>query len=325
MALQFGPNEETQASHRAPVGIEAWHRMSLQFGPAEEAAARPLISLALAEDLGEAGDLTCQALIEPEERARVDVVARRRGVLCGSPVAERVFAQLDPEVTWHTYVRDGCVVEPGVVVASALGPLRSLLSGERTALNFLTHLSGIATLTRQFVEAVVRTDAFILDTRKTHPGWRVLEKYAVRCGGGTNHRMGLYDGILIKDNHLAAWAGHGSVAEAVRAARQASPHVPVEVEVDTLEQLADALQGGPDIVLLDNMNSDMMREAVRLRDDRAPSVRLEASGGITLGNVAEIARTGVDRISIGALTHSAPALDLAFDWPSAATSIDSGY
>lgn len=184
-------------------------------------------------------------------------------------------------------------------------------------LNFMTHLSGIATLTRRFVDAVRGTRAEVLDTRKTLPGWRLLEKYAVRCGGGTNHRMGLYDGVLIKDNHLAAWTESDSIAAAVETARQRSPAgVSIEVEVDTLDQLSDALRGGPDIVLLDNMDVATLRQAVNIRDHTAPRVLLEASGGVTLETVAAIAQTGVERISVGGLTHSAPALDLAFDWKS---------
>ena len=180
----------------------------------------------------------------------------------------------------------------------------------------MTHLSGIATLTRAFVDAATGTHAKILDTRKTLPGWRLLEKYAVRCGGGTNHRMGLYDGVLIKDNHIAAWTESSSIAEAVRTARAKSPPgVSIEVEVDTFPQLIDALQGTPDIVLLDNMDVEKLSEAVRLRNRLAPGVLLEASGGVNLETVGGIARTGVERISVGALTHSAPALDLGFDWP----------
>ena len=293
----------------------------VSFRELEQSAALQLIKLALAEDLGDAGDRTCQALIEPAERAEVLVVARAPGVLAGGNVAELVFQQLDPQVAWRPRLADGSPLAAGSVVASVAGPLASVLTGERAALNFLTHLSGIATLTRQFVDSVAGTMARIYDTRKTLPGWRVLEKYAVRCGGGTNHRMGLYDGCLIKDNHLAGWAAQragATVADAIRFARSRLPAgTPVEVEVDTLEQLADALAAPPEIVLLDNMDPPRLREAVRLRDSHAPAVQLEASGGVTLANVAEIAATGVDRISVGALTHSAPALDLAFDWKSA--------
>lgn len=327
----------------------------LEFGVVEERAALRLIESALAEDLGDSAtnglplvgeladvfsvttvdsildampdslpseldrDLTCAALVDPAELATINVVVRREGVLAGGPVAELIFNRLDPSVTWQSLVADGSFVTGQTVIARVSGSLRSLLIGERTVLNFLMHLSGVATQTRKFVEMVQGTQAVILDTRKTLPGWRALEKYAVRCGGGTNHRMGLHDGVLIKDNHLAAWvrrAGASTIADAVRQARNVSPSgIAIEVEVDTLDQLRDALAGGPDIVLLDNMSSATLCEAVRLRNENAPSVRLEASGGITLANVREIAESGVDRISIGALTHSAPALDIAFDWP----------
>lgn len=284
------------------------------FTERERAAAATLIDLALREDLGGRGDLTCQALISPAERAAVNVVARKPGVIAGSPVGRMVFAALDPSITWTAHKTDGERVSPGDVVATVTGPLAKLLSGERTMLNFLTHLSGVATLTRRFVDAVAGTHACILDTRKTLPGYRVLEKYAVRCGGGTNHRMGLYDGVLIKDNHVAAWTAKASIADAVRTARDKWPGVSIEVEVDSLDQLRDALQGAPDIVLLDNMDLATMRAAVTIRDKSTLAINLEASGGISLDNVRAIAETGVERISIGALTHSAPALDLAFDW-----------
>lgn len=290
----------------------------MQLTHDEQQAATALIQLALAEDLGETGDLTCRALVSPDERAEVLVVAREPGVLAGGPVAALVFDQLDADVRWHPLVADGERLDKGTVVARVVGPLHSLLSGERTALNFLQHLSGVATLTRQFVDAVSGTRAVILDTRKTLPGWRLLEKYAVRAGGGTNHRIGLYDGCLIKDNHLAAWSEWRkgeTLADAVREARRkVSPGIPIEIEVDTLEQLADALNGEPDIVLLDNMPVEQLRKAVMLRDEKCPNVLLEASGGVTLATVGAIAKTGVDRISSGALTHSAQALDIAFDW-----------
>lgn len=288
------------------------------FDQSERTAADKLIELALAEDLHDTGDLTCQALIGEQDEAAVRIVAREAGVLAGVPVAQRVFDKLDRELCWDHQILDGSLLEAGTVVATISGPLRALLTGERTALNFLTHLSGVATLTRRFVDAVAGSTARILDTRKTLPGWRVLEKYAVRAGGGANHRMGLYDGVLIKDNHLAAWAessaGH-TIADAIRTARENVPaNVPVEVEVDTLEQLIDALSGSPDMVLLDNMDVKMLREAVAIRNRQASGVQLEASGGVTLETVAEIAAAGVERISVGALTHSAVALDLAFDW-----------
>jgi len=287
------------------------------FSLPEQSAAQALIDLAFAEDLGNRGDLTCAALIRSEDQAEVQIVARTAGVLSGSPVGRMVFAELDPAVNWAAVIRDGESVQAGTVVATVSGSIASLLTGERTVLNFLTHLSGVATITRRFVDAVHGTRAKVLDTRKTLPGWRALEKYAVRCGGGTNHRMGLYDGVLIKDNHLAAWTHAASIAQAVQTARATSPQgVSVEVEVDTLAQLEDALRGGPDIVLLDNMDIQTLSRAVAMRDQTAPDVQLEASGGVTLSTVAEIARTGVERISVGGLTHSAPALDLAFDWKS---------
>lgn len=288
------------------------------FGERERAAAQTLIGMALAEDLGQPGDLTTRALIAESEVGAVNVVVRKPGVLAGGPAARLVFERLHPPAEWKTLIEDGERVDAGAVAATVSGPLRTLLTGERTALNLVTHLSGIATLTRRFVDAAAGTKARILDTRKTHPGYRVLHKYAVRCGGGDNHRMGLYDGILIKDNHLAGWkAAHGgaTLADAVRHAREsAGAHVPIEVEVDTLEQLSDVLRAAPEIVLLDNMTPDQMRRAVELRDASQPSTLLEASGGVTLDTIAAIAATGVDRISSGALTHSAPALDVAFDW-----------
>jgi nicotinate-nucleotide pyrophosphorylase (carboxylating) len=263
-------------------------------------------------------DLTTSAVIPDNARGAVNIVARRSGVIAGLPIVSVVFEAIDADVDVAHLADDGDVVLPGTVVATLAGSTRSLLIGERTALNFLTHLSGIASMTREFVDRVSGTRAKILDTRKTLPGWRALEKYAVRCGGGTNHRFGLYDGVLIKDNHLAAWAGlaeRPSIAEAVQRARELSPvGVPIEVEVDSLDQLSAALPAAPEIVLLDNMSPDLLRQAVALRDATTPATLLEASGGVSLDTVTEIARAGVDRISIGAITHSAPALDLAFDW-----------
>jgi nicotinate-nucleotide pyrophosphorylase (carboxylating) len=292
--------------------------MTVEFDNAARDCALRLITLALEEDLRDRGDLTSRALIDPDAHGAVQIVARRAGVLSGLPVAEMVLWAVDPQVQLACRRRDGAALSRGMVIADVSGPIRSLLTGERTALNFLTHLSGVATLTRQFVDAVAGTKATILDTRKTLPAWRALEKYAVRCGGGTNHRMGLYDGVLIKDNHVAAWCGSDrthTLTEAVRQARDRSPAgVSIEIEVDSLDQLADALQGAPDIVLLDNMPPAMLREAVAVRDRVAPAVRLEASGGVSLETVRLIAESGVERISVGLLTHSAPALDLAFDW-----------
>ncbi len=287
------------------------------FQDIERAAATQLIRLALDEDLQDEGDRTCQALIGENESGEVQVVARQTGVLAGMPAAQIVFDILDPLVRCNVLLRDGSAVKPGSVIGILCGPLRSLLTGERTALNCLTHLSGVATLTRKFVAAVSSTKSKILDTRKTLPGWRVLEKYAVRVGGGTNHRMGLYDAVLIKDNHLAAWSEsrtNANLADAIRHARdRVSAGMQIAVEVDSLDQLTDCLEGRPDIVLLDNMDGQHLSKAVALRNRLAPDVLLEASGCITLHNVAKIAGTGVERISVGALTHSAVALDMAFD------------
>jgi nicotinate-nucleotide pyrophosphorylase (carboxylating) len=290
----------------------------MYFGEIDREAAAQLIALALAEDLGTSTDVTTGALISRDQIGSVSIVARASGVLAGLTVAQMVLAEVDPAVNLKPQAADSAHLAPGQVVARISGPVRSLLIAERTCLNFLTHLSGIATLTRRYVDAIAGSRADIYDTRKTLPGWRALQKYAVTAGGGKNHRMGLYDMVLIKDNHLAAWraaAGERSLAAAVRAAQRLVPAgIDIEIEVDTLEQLADALAGDPDIVLLDNMSLDQMREAVAMRNDRAPGVELEASGGVSLETVAAIAATGVERISVGALTHSAPALDLAFDW-----------
>ncbi|HEY7156643.1 MAG TPA: carboxylating nicotinate-nucleotide diphosphorylase [Gemmataceae bacterium] len=290
----------------------------MTFSPAETTACCRLIELALDEDLGRRnpswlGDVTSRVLIIPGVTVgKAAFVARQSGVLAGLPVVPLVLASLDPRLTFEPLLTDGTVLESGACIARASGPIAHLLTAERTILNFLQHLSGVATLTHRYVEAVVGLPVKILDTRKTTPGWRLLEKYAVRCGGGHNHRMGLYDGILIKDNHLAAMNLARSIPEAIRIAH--STPLPLEVEVDTLEQLDDALVGKPDIVLLDNMPPDDMREAVRRRNAIAPDVLLEASGGVTLDSVRSIAESGVDRISVGALTHSAPALDIALDY-----------
>jgi len=289
----------------------------LEFYQSDRGSAAMLISLALAEDLRDIGDLTSEILIDPELTGSIHVVSRQTGVVAGQPVAEILFQQVDHEVEWETRIADGSAVDAGSVIATVSGPVLSLLKGERTALNFLTQLSGVATLTRQFVDLVAGTKAVILDTRKTWPGFRNLEKYAVRAGGGSNHRMGLYDAVLIKDNHLAAWtkSGAGTIADAIAEVRgKVDEGITIEVEVDTLEQFEVALPAKPDFILLDNMSPDTLKQAVAMRDERAPEVILEASGGVTLETVREIAETGVDRISIGALTHSVTALDIGFDW-----------
>ena len=287
------------------------------FTPTEAAACRALVALALAEDLGPSGDRTSDALIPASQQGRAAFVARAPGVLAGLPAVELVLAAVDPALTLNTHVHDSTALDRGTRIATVAGPLRSILIAERTALNFLQRLSGVATLTRRYVEAVAGTKAQVLDTRKTTPGWRLLEKYAVRMGGGANHRIGLYDGILIKDNHIA---GLGDPATAVRrAVEQARAHpgnagLRVEVEVDSLAQLDQALAARPEIVLLDNMTTEQLRAAVARRDAVSPATRLEASGGVTLATVRGIAETGMDRISVGAFTHSAPALDVALDY-----------
>jgi nicotinate-nucleotide pyrophosphorylase (carboxylating) len=263
-----------------------------------------LIDQALAEDVGE-GDLTTAAVVEPGARARARIEQREPGVPAGLRVAERVFERVDPELRWHAHAIEGEWCEPGMV-AELAGSAGSILAAERVALNFLGRLAGIATMTARFVEAVVGTGVSILDTRKTTPGLRALEKEAVRTGGGESHRMGLYDAILVKENHATL---AGGVAVAARLALEAARSgVPVEVECATLDDVVGALDAGVTRVLLDNMTPDQLRQAVKLGAGRA---KLEASGGITLANVREVAETGVDYISIGALTHSAPALDFS--------------
>jgi nicotinate-nucleotide pyrophosphorylase (carboxylating) len=291
------------------------------FGEVERGNLEALWPLALAEDLGQVGDITTTATIPGHARGAANLVARSSGVLAGLPVAERLAVEFELRGDWRAFKADGDRLEPGTVVARLAGPMRSLLALERTALNFLQRLSGIATLTSRFVAATAGTRAAIYDTRKTTPGWRALEKYAVRCGGGRNHRFGLYDAVLIKDNHLA-WlreAAGPAIAEPIAAAvATARAYVPagtaIEVEVDTLDQLDIALRCGPDIILVDNLGPEGLAEAVRRRDAVAPSIQLEASGGVSLAIVGALAATGVDRISVGALTHSAPALDLGMDF-----------
>jgi nicotinate-nucleotide pyrophosphorylase (carboxylating) len=264
---------------------------------------------ALDEDLGRAGDITSAATIPPEMRARARLVARKAGVLAGLACAAQSFYALDPGVSFRTKTRDGAKLAAGETIAEIEGPAIAVLSGERVALNFIGHLSGIATLTAAYVAKVVHTGAKILDTRKTLPGLRALEKHAVRCGGGVNHRFGLDDAVLIKDNHIAV---AGGVAAALKSARAAAGHlVKVEIEVDQLDQLAEVLKaGGADAVLLDNMDLATLKRAVEMARGKLVT---EASGGVTLETVAKIAETGVDVISVGALTHSAPALDVALD------------
>lgn len=267
-----------------------------------------IIDFALDEDRG-SGDWTSRWTLHARTRARAEIVAKAHGILAGVPPALAVFSRLDPRITGETHIADGQSIAPGDCVATIKGPARAVLTGERVALNILQHLSGIATLTRAFVDAVDGTGARILDTRKTMPGMRSLEKGAVRMGGGSNHRFGLFDMVLIKDNHIAIV---GSVADAVARVREQNARgLPIEVEVRTLDELDIAIGTGVDRVLLDNMSIDEMREAVQRCERRRPRPVLEASGNVSLATVRAIAETGVDEISVGALTHSAPSLDFS--------------
>ncbi|MYB77257.1 MAG: carboxylating nicotinate-nucleotide diphosphorylase [Chloroflexi bacterium] len=262
---------------------------------------------ALAEDVG-AGDITTLALVPADQTGIAAAYAKEAGVLAGNAIAARVFTLLDSAVHATPLCADGDVLTPGARFLRVEGPLQAILTGERVALNSLRHLSGIATLTRAFVKAVEGTAAQIIDTRKTTPGLRLFEKYAVRVGGGQNHRIGLFDGVLIKDNHIAAC---GSVSNAVKKARASVHHLlKIEIEAKTMEQVAEALEAGADGILLDNMSPDTMAQAVALVGGRAFT---EASGNITLVSVRDAARSGVDLISVGMLTHSAPALDISLD------------
>ncbi len=270
-----------------------------------------IVTASLQEDLPW-GDLTTESLFPTALSARGEVVAKRPGVLAGVPVLEAVFQRLSPEAKVTVGCPEGAEVEPGQVVVVVEGDARALLAGERVALNFLSRLSGIATLTRRYVEAVAGLPCRIVDTRKTTPGLRLLEKYAVRVGGGTNHRFGLSDGVLVKDNHLSLLRREGvSLREALARIRSRVPHgVRIQVEVTDLEQVEEALEAGADALLLDNMDLVTLREAVARCRGRAIT---EASGGVTLETVRAVAETGVDLISVGALTHSAPALDLSLE------------
>jgi nicotinate-nucleotide pyrophosphorylase (carboxylating) len=263
---------------------------------------------ALKEDLGRAGDITTAATIPEEAVASALLVARKPGVLAGMPLATAAFRMLDPDIRITAEKNDGDRLDAGMPIARIEGRARPMLSAERVALNYLCHLSGIATATAKMVDAVAGIGTRICDTRKTTPGLRRLEKYAVRCGGGVNHRLGLYDAILIKDNHIAVAGGVGAAIRAARAA--AGKSVKVEIEVDDLAQLDEALAAGPDIIMLDNMEPALMQQAVARIAGRAV---VEASGNVTLETVRAIAETGVNLISSGWITHSAPALDIALD------------
>lgn len=265
-----------------------------------------LINTALAEDLAEGPDVTSVATIPDQHRSQLDLVARAAGVIAGLDVARRVFEMVGP-IAVVLRAADGDRVGAGDVLLSAVGPTRDLLTAERTALNLLTHMSGVATATAQWVDALGPDGPKVRDTRKTLPGMRELQKYAVRCGGGVNHRMSLSDAALVKDNHVVA---AGGVAQAFTAVRERFPGIPVEVEVDSLEQLVEVLEAGADLVLLDNFTPEQMKRAVGITAGRA---RLEASGGLTFDNAAEVASTGVDYVAVGALTHSVKALDIGAD------------
>jgi nicotinate-nucleotide pyrophosphorylase (carboxylating) len=279
--------------------IRAPHRLLIE----------PIVRHALEEDLGRAGDLTTDLTVPAGTRARAKLVARRAGTIAGLIAAEYAFRLVDPALEFATEAADGTTVEAGTILAIVEGSACAILTAERVALNFVGHLSGVATATHALVEQIAGTNAEIVCTRKTTPGLRILEKYAVRCGGGLNHRFGLDDAILIKDNHIIAAGGIKSAIERVRAG--VAHMVRVELEVDSLAQLEEALALGVDTILLDNMNPDMLRDAVRLAKSRAV---LEASGNVTLATVRAIAETGVDYISSGAITHSAPNLDVALDF-----------
>lgn len=262
---------------------------------------------ALAEDIG-TGDVTTNSIVSAGAELHVQIIAKQDGVIAGIEIARKVLALLNDQINFVSNVQDGSSVVKGTVIADVSGDARALLTGERTALNFLGRMSGIATLTRRFVEAVSGTKAIILDTRKTAPGLRLFDKLAVKIGGGKNHRTGLFDMILIKDNHIDY---AGSLPEAVRRARAAKSGLEIEVEARTLKDVSDALELGVERILLDNMSTDEMHEAVRLNHGRA---KLEASGNVTLERIRAIAETGVDYISVGALTHSSTVFDVSFEW-----------
>lgn len=296
-----------------------------------EDACRNLVRLAVREDLDRGYDWTTLALVPEQASGAAELVVRNPGIVAGLPPARAAIDEMELPIGWTEYVADGARVDPGTPLAEVSGPARHLLTSERILLNLIGRLSGVATLTDRFVQAVQGSAAKIYDTRKTTPGWRLLEKYAVRCGGGNNHRTGLFDAILIKDNHLCLAAGldgkrKKTAREAVRAARQFAENTElksstgdgmvIEVEVDTLEQLREVLPASPDIVLLDNMPPASLATAVTMRNDLNRDVVLEASGGITLDTVRSVAESGVDRISVGSITHSAVSLDIGLDWKS---------
>jgi nicotinate-nucleotide pyrophosphorylase (carboxylating) len=296
----------------------------LEWDAATEDDLRHIVRLAVREDLGRQNDWTTVALVAPEARGRAAVIGREAGIVAGLRAAPILIDEMHAAIDWRPLATDGDAIAAGATLAEVAGSARDMLTCERPLLNLVGRLSGIATLTREYVRRVEGTGARIYDTRKTTPGWRRLEKYAVRCGGGHNHRTGLFDAILIKDNHLALAAQiDTSPADAVRRARDfvcrvgaeyVAADTLIEVEIDRLEQLDAVLAANPDIVMLDNMTTDSMRAAAARRDEIARHIELEASGGVSLASVREIAATGVDRISVGGLTHSARWLDVALDW-----------
>jgi nicotinate-nucleotide pyrophosphorylase (carboxylating) len=294
---------ESAGRPASPGGI-AQRLRAAGLDPAEVTA---VAAAALAEDLAGGADVTTAATVPVAERGRADLVPRAPGVLAGLVIAETVFGLVSEDLTVEPLAADGDRARPGASVLRVTGPVAPILTAERTALNLLCHLSGIATLTRQWADEIGGTGARVRDTRKTLPGLRALQKYAVRCGGGVNHRMSLSDAALIKDNHVAA---AGSVAAAFAAVRARAPGLPLEVECDTLAQVAEALAAGADLILLDNFTIADTAAAVRLAAGRA---LLEASGGLTLATARSVAQTGVDYLAVGALTHSAPALDIGLD------------
>lgn len=283
---------------------------------------RVLVSLAIREDNDVDGDITSKSLIPESAPGRAAVVARGKGVAAGLVFAQELLQMVDARLTWEGVANDGDLLEKGSVLGYVAGPTLAMLTAERLLLNLVGRLSGVATLARQYVDAIAGTKAHIYDTRKTTLGWRRLEKYAVRCGGARNHRSGLYDAVLIKDNHLAfGGISDFGPAEAVRRSRKylletfKGREIPMlEIEVDSLEQLAQVLPENPDVVLLDNMSPEMMREAVRMRDESGSTAELEASGGINLDTARAKAESGVDRVSVGAITHSAKTFDIGLDW-----------
>ncbi len=281
--------------------------------PSDRRGWEAIVDLALAEDIG-TGDITTMATVPPEAVARGTMLAKEGGVISGLDVAAFAFSRVGAAIEFDLEVADGDRVEPGTALGHVTGPARQILTAERTALNLVQRLSGVATITARHVAETDGTTSRIVDTRKTTPGMRLLEKLAVRHGGGHNHRFGLADGILIKDNHLAAIGGADRVTVAIRRARELAPHtLKIEIEVSNLDEFDEAMEAGADIVLLDNMSTADIAEAVTRRDAANSGILVEASGGITLGRVRELAKTRVDFISVGALTHSAPSLDISLD------------